>query len=211
VQARLDASRDALLTAAIALVAERGYAACSVSAVARRAGVATGSVYRHFAGKAELVTEVFRVSAGREVAAVTTAVAFDGAAADRVAALIETFSARALKSPRLAYALLVEPVDPVIDAQRLVFRRAFRDVLAGVVADGVRTGELPAQDPVLTGAAIVGAVGEALVGPLAGLSRTEPDAVLADPDVSDGPAPDTVPGLITFTIRALGGPDARDP
>jgi AcrR family transcriptional regulator len=199
VQARLAASREALLAAAVTLVAEAGYQGCSVTAVAARAGVATGSVYRHFANKAELVTEVFRVSAGREVAAVHAAVeqvaAAGGSAAEQVAGLIDTFSRRALRSPRLAYALLAEPVDPAVDAQRLVFRRAFRDVLARVIAAGTATGELPAQQPELTAAAVVGAVGEALVGPLA-IGTAEPG---------------TVPALVTFTLRALGGPDARHP
>jgi AcrR family transcriptional regulator len=56
VEARLSASRERILSAALSLVAERGYAGCSVAAVARRAGVATGSVYRHFPAKADLVT-----------------------------------------------------------------------------------------------------------------------------------------------------------
>ena len=39
----------------------------------RRAGVATGSVYRHFPSKAELFAEVFRRAAQREVDAVAGA------------------------------------------------------------------------------------------------------------------------------------------
>src|SRR5207249_4776040 len=65
VQARLDASREMIVKAAITLLTEHGYAGCSVAAVAARAEVATGTVYRHFPSKAELVTEVFRVAAGR--------------------------------------------------------------------------------------------------------------------------------------------------
>jgi AcrR family transcriptional regulator len=189
VQARLDASRRAILRAAVALLTEHGYAACSVAEVAGRAGVATGTVYRHFPNKAELVTEVFRVAAGREMAAVAEAVHRMPGALDQIATVIETFAGRAFKSPRLAYALLAEPVDPAIDAERLVFRRAYRDLVAATVSHGVSCGALPAQNPEVTAAALVGAIAEALVGPLA--------AGAADVD--------TIPSLITFALRAVGG------
>ncbi|MFE4588417.1 TetR/AcrR family transcriptional regulator [Streptomyces laurentii] len=195
VQARLDAQRAAIVEAGLRLLAEHGHAGCTMAAVAGRAGVATGSVYRHFAGKAELSVELFRTVVGREVAAVSEAAARPShrTAAERVVAVIETFASRALKAPRLAYALLAEPVDPAVDAERLVFRRAFRDVFAERIAAGVRSGELPPQDAVLTASALVGAGAEALTGPL----------------TAGSPEPGTVPALVTFTLRALGVPDAE--
>lgn len=199
VTARLAASRTAILDAAVALLAEHGYAACSIAAVAARAGVATGSVYRHFPSKSDLVTEVFRVTAGREVTAVATVASAPGPVRERVTAVIETFAGRAAAAPRLAYALLAEPVDPAVDAERLVFRRAFRTVVADLIADGVAHGELPGQDHELAAAAIVGAVGEALVAPLAA-GATRPTGIT-----------ETIRSLVTFTLRALGGTDAGNP
>ena len=184
----MDAQREAVLEAAIALLAERGYAACSMAAVASRAGIATGSLYRNFPSKAELAAELFRTVVSREVAAVSEASQRPGDLVERIVAVVETFAGRALKSPRLAYALLAEPVDPAVDAERLVFREAFRDVFAERIAEGIEAGVLPAQDPRLTASALVGAGAEALVGPLA-----------------EGAAgPDTISGLVTFTVRALG-------
>lgn len=196
VQARLDAQREAILAAATALLSEGGYAACSVAAVATRAGVASGTVYTQFHSKAGLASEVFRRVVTREVEAVRTAVGSVTSEPDRIAAVVETFAGRALKSPRLAYALLAEPVDPAVDELRLEFRRYFRDVLAAIVADGVRTGVLPPQEATVVAAALIGAIGEALVGPLA--AGHEPI----------GGAPDTIPTLITFALRSLGVTDA---
>ncbi|MFE7192558.1 TetR/AcrR family transcriptional regulator [Kitasatospora sp. NPDC057541] len=200
VQARLDAQREAVLQAAVGLLAERGYGGCSMAAVAEHAGIATGSVYRHFASKAELSVELFRRVVTREVAAVHEAVARHDTPRERIAAVVETFAARALRAPRLAHALLVEPADTVVDAERLVFRRTFRDVLAAEIAAALAAGELPPQDPQLTAAAIVGATAEALTGPLAAAPppgpRTAPDAV--------------VPALVSFTLRSLGVPDDSD-
>jgi AcrR family transcriptional regulator len=59
------ATRERLLEAARELIEEGGYGSASVAAIADRAGVASGTVYRHFASKADLFLEVFRTGAGR--------------------------------------------------------------------------------------------------------------------------------------------------
>src|SRR3954451_17166754 len=129
-RARAAQARERIVGAAVEQLAEGGYASATVSAVARRAGVATGSVYRHFPSKAELFAEVFRRAAQREVDAVTVAMEADG-----VAGAVETFVRRALAAPQRASALPAEPVDPAIEAERLRFRRAYADVFAGALRD----------------------------------------------------------------------------
>jgi AcrR family transcriptional regulator len=194
VQDRLDATRARIVAAAHALVAERGYAGCSVALVADAAGVATGSVYRHFPDKGALFAEVFRTATQREVDAVAEAGSKPGPIAERIARTVETFAGRALKAPRLAYALIAEPVDPRVEAERLVYRRAYRDIFAQVIADAVDAGDLPPQDPEVSAAAVVGAMAEALVVPLhAGVASGR-----------------TVPELTAFVVRSLGAPHARD-
>lgn len=188
IQQRLDGQRAAILAAAIDQLAQSGYQSCSVAAVADRAGIAAGSVYKHFDNKAALFAEVFRTVVAREVLAVQAAGSLPGTPSEQVAAVIETFAGRALKSGRLAYALLAEPVDPVADELRLEFRVAFRDVIAGLIQAGVRAGLLPPQQPQVVAAALVGAIGEALVGPLA--------AGAGEPDI--------VPTLISFAVRGIG-------
>jgi AcrR family transcriptional regulator len=192
VQARLSASRERILSAALSIVAERGYAGFSVAAVARRAGVATGSVYRHFPAKADLVAEVFRTASRREVDAVARAATLEGTAAEAVAAVIETFAGRALRAPRMAYALLAEPADPAVDAERLVFRRAYADAIATLITRGIAAGELPDQDVQISAAAI----GEALVAPLAAGAAAGTARV---PEVTGDTA-----HLITFAQRSIG-------
>jgi AcrR family transcriptional regulator len=188
-EARRAATRARIVRAAQELVARGGYREAQVAAVAKSAQVATGTVYRHFPSKADLLTEVFRVASQREVDAVADA---GGATAqERLAAAVQTFARRALQGRRLAWALLAEPVDPAVEAERLQFRRAYADVFAAILADGVAAGELPPQDPAFTAAALVGAIGEALVGPLA--PTTHPTAADADA---------LVDRLITFCLRS---------
>jgi AcrR family transcriptional regulator len=55
-----DATREAILDAALELFAERTFHGCAVPQIAERAGVATGSIYRHFTDKEALVNAVYQ-------------------------------------------------------------------------------------------------------------------------------------------------------
>ena len=62
-------SRQALLDAATAEFAARGYEATTVADIAARAGVTTGALYAHFTGKAELLVETIGLASPSEYAA----------------------------------------------------------------------------------------------------------------------------------------------
>lgn len=183
------ADRARILEVARKLIAQGGYRAAQVATIAEQAGLATGTVYRHFPSKADLFSEVFRTVAQREVDA-TAEAAVGETAAEQLEAGVRTFAERALKNRTLAYALLAEPVDPAIEAERLAFRRAYRDVFARVLKAGIKRGELPAQNAELSAAALVGAIGEALVGPLS-------------PGGSPQKLRKLLPELVRFAIRSV--------
>jgi AcrR family transcriptional regulator len=161
-EARRAEIRDRVVRAALDLIRLGGYREASVAAVAEGAGVATGTVYRHFPSKAELFAEVFRVASQHEVDAVAEAMSGSGTALDRVARGVETFARRALRGRRLAWALLAEPVDPAVEAERLVFRQAYARVFSSALREGIADGSLPPQNPEFTAIALVGAIGEAV-------------------------------------------------
>jgi AcrR family transcriptional regulator len=191
-EARRAETRRQITTAARELIADGGYVAAPVAAVADRAGIAVGTVYRHFPSKSDLFAEVFREASQHEVDAMRAAIdASTGPAAARVATGIETFARRALRGRRLAWALLAEPVDPAVEAERLHFRHSYRDLMAEVIADGIEAGELPPQDVDATAAALIGAIGETMLGPLSPTTNGgDPDALIAS--------------LINFCTRAIG-------
>jgi AcrR family transcriptional regulator len=202
-EARRAETRHRITTAARELIAEGGYVAAPVAAVADRAGVAVGTVYRHFPSKSDLFAEVFREASQHEVDAMRTAIeASPGPAAERVATGIESFARRALRARRLAWALLAEPVDPAVEAERLHFRHSYRDLMAAVIAEGIEAGELPAQDVEATAAALIGAVGETMLGPL---SPTYDGSFPPErPRTDDGDPDALIASLINFCTRAIG-------
>lgn len=163
-------TRERLLGAAQELIEEGGYGTASVIAIASRAGLAAGTLYRHFGSKQELFVEVFRSVCDREVRAMGAAAAAmprEASHVERLETVFAVFAERALRRRRLAWALLAEPVDPLVDAERLTYRRRYAALVADVLRAAIEAGELPRQDVELTAAALVGGCGEALVGPLA--------------------------------------------
>jgi AcrR family transcriptional regulator len=195
---RLAARHAAIIAAAGALAAERGMAAVQIAPVARRAGIAAGTVYRYFPSKTEMVAALVAAVSEREIAAMRRAA--DGAPGplSALAAAIATFATRALAARRLTWAILAEPVDPELTAIRIAYRRALVAEFAARLAAAIAARHLPEQDPALAAAALVGALIEGLIGPLA-------------PDLPDDPAKAHAAAqmLTLFALRALGVVDAR--
>lgn len=129
---RKAARRERLLLAAFEAVSEAGSPA-TVEEVARRAGVAVGTVYRYFPSKDDLFRELFRTVSERELHAVAAATA-DRGPADGV----EVFCLRALANPRLARTLLG---DSPGGADSASFRRRYAAVLAGQAASPARVAD----------------------------------------------------------------------
>ncbi len=89
-----------------------------------------------------------------------------GAPAWRLAEGLRRFAARAWSSQRLAFALIAEPVDPEVDEQRLRYREAYAALFVELLEEGRRSGAFQLSLVPLAAACLVGAIAEALVGPL---------------------------------------------
>jgi len=183
------ATRERLLAAARELIETGGYGSASVVAIAERTGVAAATLYRHFVSKEELFIEVFRdVCAGEERAMRAAADEAGPGAVDRLEAVLATFARRALQNRSLAWALLAEPVDPLVDAERLAYRRRYSELVGRELRAAIQAGEIPVQDVAFTAAVLVGGCGEALVGPLSSAAGGE----------------EVLSAIQTFVRRAVG-------
>ncbi|MGB8044553.1 MAG: TetR/AcrR family transcriptional regulator, partial [Pseudolabrys sp.] len=92
------------------------------------------------------------------------------------------------------WALTAEPVDADVDTLRLKFRRALVDEMEKRITAAVVAGHLPDLDPRFAAPAVVGAVLEGVVGPLA---------------PSGGATREAVQTTTLLALRALGVLDAR--
>ena len=195
---KLAARHDAILTAACEIAAENGMAAVQIAPVAQRAAIATGTVYRYFPSKIHLVAALVERVSEREMAAIERAVRAAPGPLSALAAAITTVAARALASRRLTFALIAEPVEPDVDAARGSYRRVLAAELERLIRRAIAGAHLPDQDASLAAAAIVGALIEGLIGPL---------AVPESGERARQHLP--VQSLCLFALRALGVLDAR--
>jgi AcrR family transcriptional regulator len=104
--------------------------------------------------------------AERQLADLYEASSAPGSAVDKLEAIVREYTGDMLEQPRLAWALGYEPVDPLVDAERLAYRQTYRERLAELLRRGIEDGDLPEQDADLTAASLIGAISEALVSPL---------------------------------------------
>lgn len=148
------------------LVAEGGFRNARVTGIAECAGVATGTIYRHFESREDLFAEIFRIATQREVDKVAEALATEGNAAIRLERALQQFAERALRAPTMAWSLIAEPVDPKVEVERLAFRRAYAELFERAIEEGMAEGSLPPQQAAQSSTCLVGAIAESLVGPL---------------------------------------------
>jgi AcrR family transcriptional regulator len=176
VLSRLADKRTRILKSARSLVAEGGWQCAHIATVAQNAGLATGTVYRYFPSKAQLYAEVLSQVSSRERDVVAAIADGDGEPDAKFAGAVRTFASRALRARRLAYALIAEPCDPEIDKARLYWRAELSREFVRLIENGQREGVFRICDAVIAGACVLGALMEALVGPLAPEAPGDSDA-----------------------------------
>jgi AcrR family transcriptional regulator len=138
-------SRAALLEAALAEFSEHGYEATTVAGIAARAGVTTGAVYAHFAGKLELLVATIGLASPSEYAA-TLARVYSGESADVFSGDMALSGARRVL---LLDAIVLARRDPEVASTLRRGFDAYVTAMARVTSDGVAAGVLdPALEPV---------------------------------------------------------------
>jgi AcrR family transcriptional regulator len=195
VERRLAARHAAIIAATRQAVSEGGMSAVQIVAVAQRAGIAAGTVYRYFPGKTDLVAALLKEISEAEIAALRRAADIAPGPLSALSAAIMTFCSRTLRDRRLSYAAMAEPIDAELDPLRVVYRKSLAAEFSKRIAAAVGGGHLPEQDAALAGAALVGLIIEALIGPLAADASGRERVLLQS--------------VTLLALRALGVADAR--
>ena len=154
VNRRLAARRDAIIAAARMLASESGMAAVQIAAVAARAGIATGTVYRYFPAKTDLIaallTEIPSTRSERCSARRRRARSAVGACRSDHDVCGARFAIAGL------FAAIAEPIDAEVDAVRTAFRKALAAEFAARITATMAARHLPDQDVALAAAALTG-------------------------------------------------------
>lgn len=137
------------MRASLELFAAQGYQATTTPDIARQAGLAEGTMYSHFAGKQDLLNELYRSAAAWAVQLVRQADAAGGTPRDKLAQLAALLVHDAGRDPAVARLFFFQDYAVLLDERSRASAREFRGGLEGLVAQGkaeglVRTGGVDA-------------------------------------------------------------------
>jgi len=155
--------RDRITEAAISVFAEKGYRSARVADVARKAGVADGTIYLYFRNKEDLLLSIFEEKMGQLLEELAEALSDISCPLDRVRVYAQQHFKQIQNRPELAQVFQVEL------RQSHRFLREYRpeklweylDVFAAVIEDGQRAGLIREDvDPFVAKWAFFGALDE---------------------------------------------------
>ena len=131
------------MRAALELFTTQGYHASTTPQVAKRAGVAEGTIYRHFTSKEQLLNEIYR-GAVRVFGQIITEVPDSGTCRSRITLIAERWRDVAAGDPALVKLVFVAPPSTLLDEASRDTQEDLREGLEKVVATGKASGEVRA-------------------------------------------------------------------
>jgi len=140
-----DLTRQRLIRSALELFTTRGYHDTTTAQIAKKAGIAEGTIYRHFASKQHLVNELYR-AAQRWAARIVQETARDpeaGTARAQLTAVAHGLVEGATQETAVVKLGLLEPLS-VLDDESRKTERDFRAALERIIAEGKAQGTVRA-------------------------------------------------------------------
>ncbi|MCK4513348.1 TetR/AcrR family transcriptional regulator [bacterium] len=156
---RVGNKRERIINAAARLFGEKGYHRTTTSEIADAAGVAAGTIYIYFSSKEMLIVAVFEEFLGSHMHRLqdgVDAVAGPEAKTRRLLTLGLELMESNPASARIFLSQLRQSSE-MIKAVAKRSSRAYKDIIEGVVKDGVSAGVFRECDPVATAVMIFGA------------------------------------------------------
>jgi len=137
-------TRQRLIRTALELFTARGYHDTTTAQIAKKAGIAEGTIYRHFASKQQLFNEMYR-AAQRWATKIVQETSRDrdaGPARARLTAVAQGLIEGAAQDTAVVKLGLLEPLGAVLDDESRKTEREFRLALERVVAEGKAQGSV---------------------------------------------------------------------
>lgn len=143
---RKSARPSEILDAAVAVFAEKGFAAARMEDIARKAGVTKGTIYLYFQGKEDVFKTLVRESIGQTIAANTAnARQFEGASSDLIRTVLSAIANLLLTSDRIVLPKIIMSEAGNFPELARFYREEVVDrgmaLMTGIVERGIARGE----------------------------------------------------------------------
>ena len=165
-QERMEQNREAILQSARELIAQGGIKDAQIQAIAERAGVSSGLVYRYFDNKSQVLIEVLSEAIQHEVKILNHIAESELSSKQKLDKAVTTFVKRAMNSPQLAYSLMFEPVDAELEHERFRIKQLIKQSIKEILAAGKINGEFGFEDLNTAALCVVGAMTFVVIEPL---------------------------------------------
>ena len=137
-----DLTRQRLVRAALELFTAEGYHVTTTPQLAKKAGVAEGTIYRHFRSKQHLLNELYRASARWATKLVAEIDAMHVGAREKLNELGRGLAAGAAREPAIARLFFIQRHGALLDEESHKAARDFRLALESVIAQGKADGSV---------------------------------------------------------------------
>ena len=137
-----DLTRQRLVRAALELFTAEGYDVTTTPKIAKKAGVAEGTIYRHFRSKQHLLNELYRAAARWATKLVAETDAMKVGAREKLNELGRGLAAGAAREPAIARLFFIQRHGALLDDESHKVARDFRLALEGVIAQGKADGSV---------------------------------------------------------------------
>lgn len=135
-----DLTRQRLVRAGLELFTTQGYHVTTTVQIARKAGVAEGTIYKHFESKQHLLNELYRGAARWAARAAEEADAMPGPVRDRLQLLAQRLMAGASQDPAVMQIYFVDRHRNALDEKSRDVGREFQTALERLLARGKADG-----------------------------------------------------------------------
>ena len=135
-----DLTRQRLVRAALELFTARGYDASTTAEIARKAGVAEGTIYRHFESKQHLLNELYRGAARWAVRLVREAAGAGGNPSEKLSSLAHALVQGAIRDRAVVQLFFLERHGSLLETESKDAAQEFRVGVEALVAQGKAAG-----------------------------------------------------------------------
>src|SRR5256712_2366225 len=139
-----DLTRERLVRAALELFTARGYHETATPQIAKQAGVAEGTIYRHFASKQHCFNELFRTAARWAGQLIKDVDALKVGPREKLAELARGLVTGAAQEAAVARLFFIQRYEDLLDEESRKTARDFRLGLESLIAQGKADGSVKA-------------------------------------------------------------------